>query len=102
MGLPGLCFGEPHLAKLRVREAAAWTHAVPDRHRRPPHGVGRRHEAVLDRLWDKHEAAGNVASGEDVRCRGPQRSEEHTSELQSRQYLVCRLLLETKKIEREQ
>src|SRR3712207_8529432 len=27
---------------------------------------------------------------------GPQRSEEHTSELQSRQYLVCRLLLEKK------
>src|SRR5947209_12100415 len=29
-------------------------------------------------------------------CRGT-RSEEHTSELQSRQYLVCRLLLEKKK-----
>src|SRR3712207_6969189 len=28
---------------------------------------------------------------------GNQRSEEHTSELQSRQYLVCRLLLEKKK-----
>src|SRR3712207_8038642 len=28
------------------------------------------------------------------------RSEEHTSELQSRQYLVCRLLLEKKKIHR--
>src|SRR3712207_9380829 len=28
---------------------------------------------------------------------GRQRSEEHTSELQSRQYLVCRLLLEKKK-----
>src|SRR3712207_7354557 len=27
---------------------------------------------------------------------GPVRSEEHTSELQSRQYLVCRLLLEKK------
>src|SRR3712207_6873315 len=27
----------------------------------------------------------------------PPRSEEHTSELQSRQYLVCRLLLEKKK-----
>src|SRR3712207_8755834 len=27
---------------------------------------------------------------------GPLRSEEHTSELQSRQYLVCRLLLEKK------
>src|SRR3712207_8232117 len=32
-------------------------------------------------------------------CRGHEaaRSEEHTSELQSRQYLVCRLLLEKKK-----
>src|SRR3712207_9062026 len=29
--------------------------------------------------------------------RGVVRSEEHTSELQSRQYLVCRLLLEKKK-----
>src|SRR3712207_7460644 len=36
------------------------------------------------------------ASGADVAyCRA--RSEEHTSELQSRQYLVCRLLLEKKK-----
>src|SRR3712207_7932446 len=33
---------------------------------------------------------------EPVRPRG-ERSEEHTSELQSRQYLVCRLLLEKKK-----
>src|SRR3712207_7924049 len=30
-------------------------------------------------------------------CRIRFRSEEHTSELQSRQYLVCRLLLEKKK-----
>src|SRR5438445_9035596 len=30
----------------------------------------------------------------------PERSEEHTSELQSRQYLVCRLLLEKKKKQR--
>src|SRR3712207_9168215 len=30
--------------------------------------------------------------------RGVGRSEEHTSELQSRQYLVCRLLLEKKNI----
>src|SRR3712207_8263897 len=29
--------------------------------------------------------------------RAAERSEEHTSELQSRQYLVCRLLLEKKK-----
>src|SRR3712207_7452499 len=32
-------------------------------------------------------------------CAVPARSEEHTSELQSRQYLVCRLLLEKKKKE---
>src|SRR3712207_7788855 len=31
-------------------------------------------------------------------CTETGRSEEHTSELQSRQYLVCRLLLEKKKI----
>src|SRR2546429_6152303 len=30
-------------------------------------------------------------------CSSPQRSEEHTSELQSRLHLVCRLLLEKKK-----
>src|SRR3712207_8696610 len=35
----------------------------------------------------------DISSDGDVR----QRSEEHTSELQSRQYLVCRLLLEKKK-----
>src|SRR3712207_6890123 len=33
-----------------------------------------------------------------ARAVADRRSEEHTSELQSRQYLVCRLLLEKKKI----
>src|SRR3712207_8272274 len=33
-------------------------------------------------------------------CISSRRSEEHTSELQSRQYLVCRLLLEKKKNDR--
>src|SRR3712207_7259764 len=32
---------------------------------------------------------------------GTSRSEEHTSELQSRQYLVCRLLLEKKNLGRQ-
>src|SRR5687768_18084787 len=36
-------------------------------------------------------------SGEDSSCRNANRSEEHTSELQSRLHLVCRLLLEKKK-----
>src|SRR3712207_8798678 len=35
-----------------------------------------------------------IRGGWDACC--PSRSEEHTSELQSRQYLVCRLLLEKK------
>src|SRR3712207_8332975 len=39
------------------------------------------------------DAAGRVGPGGSR----TQRSEEHTSELQSRQYLVCRLLLEKKK-----
>src|SRR3712207_7444283 len=34
-------------------------------------------------------------AGQSFHC--PERSEEHTSELQSRQYIVCRLLLEKKK-----
>src|SRR3712207_7898997 len=43
-----------------------------------------------------------VADGERLALqqRGQLRSEEHTSELQSRQYLVCRLLLEKKKEKR--
>src|SRR3712207_8497529 len=35
---------------------------------------------------------------EERRCQGRGRSEEHTAELQSRQYLVCRLLLEKIKL----
>src|SRR3712207_8658497 len=45
-----------------------------------------------DRQVGPHERRQLVAQ----RLAGP-RSEEHTSELQSRQYLVCRLLLEKKK-----
>src|SRR3712207_7563663 len=46
------------------------------------------------------KAGGRVferASNESGGSTGMARSEEHTSELQSRQYLVCRLLLEKKK-----
>src|SRR3712207_8523797 len=39
------------------------------------------------------------ADGGDVQLLPVERSEEHTSELQSRQYLVCRLLLEKKIID---
>src|SRR3712207_8033079 len=46
-----------------------------------------------------HELAHRVGDRPDDRRQGGRerrRSEEHTSELQSRQYLVCRLLLEKK------
>src|SRR3712207_8360608 len=47
---------------------------------------------VLEELYPG--AARNLARGAAL---ARERSEEHTSELQSRQYLVCRLLLEKKK-----
>src|SRR5437762_8208063 len=43
----------------------------------------------------RHVAAGDQSCRRQARARG--RSEEHTSELQSPMYLVCRLLLEKKK-----
>src|SRR3712207_9213309 len=45
----------------------------------------------------RQEARTGAARRRAVQPRGRRRSEEHTSELQSRQYLVCRLLLEKKK-----
>src|SRR3712207_6928666 len=53
---------------------------------------------LTDELEDEQTIEDILARLEirDVRDAGA-RSEEHTSELQSRQYLVCRLLLEKKK-----
>src|SRR3712207_8175983 len=48
------------------------------------------HFLLARRTAGRYPAAG-------VATRSATRSEEHTSELQSRQYLVCRLLLEKKK-----
>src|SRR3712207_8147176 len=41
-------------------------------------------------------SAASLTTPNPVLVASPSRSEEHTSELQSRQYLVCRLLLEKK------
>src|SRR3712207_7501046 len=62
------CAGFDHVHRLRVSVYPGSVSAYDDR----PNG------------W-KYSVVGN-------------RSEEHTSELQSRQYLVCRLLLEKKKM----
>src|SRR5436305_2279354 len=48
---------------------------------------------LIPGLWDMHV---HMVFG-DWFPRGKERSEEHTSELQSRPHLVCRLLLEKKK-----
>src|SRR3712207_8442468 len=55
-----------------------------------------------DRAMAEHIAEGRMGEARQTRQRQEillkkYRSEEHTSELQSRQYLVCRLLLEKKK-----
>src|ERR1041385_9350330 len=50
---------------------------------------------TLFRSQEQFLAAPSCHCGDDASCRD--RSEEHTSELQSRLHLVCRLLLEKKK-----
>src|SRR3712207_7411908 len=67
----------------------------PDRQRRPDPDAGGRGPVAGGR-----GQAVDVAGPQGGRGQRPppgRRSEEHTSELQSRQYLVCRLLLEKKK-----
>src|SRR3712207_7771480 len=67
--------------------------------------VGLRMVAVRDGrqppgIGDAPDAVADFARETEARMRADAaRSEEHTSELQSRQYLVCRLLLEKKKTE---
>src|SRR3712207_7884795 len=59
-----------------------------------PAGRHRRRPSQADRA----DAGGDGALRAPLQADGQgRRSEEHTSELQSRQYLVCRLLLEKKK-----
>src|SRR3712207_8170525 len=51
-----------------------------------------------DRLWVVFDEGKREVAGTECKSlpSADPRSEEHTSELQSRQYLVCRLLLEKK------
>src|SRR3712207_7891280 len=47
-------------------------------------------------VHDVPQPGERIAAGRPICTLATTRSEEHTSELQSRQYLVCRLLLEKK------
>src|SRR3712207_9256525 len=67
---------------------------------RPGRGRGRGAQArpgFVVPAGDRRRAHHAREPGTAKRARNRARSEEHTSELQSRQYLVCRLLLEKKK-----
>src|SRR3712207_7694901 len=70
---------------LRNWSTSSWASAVP------PTRVS---YSWLNRAWPSAVVRSTVRADSD-------RSEEHTSELQSRQYLVCRLLLEKKKFSSE-
>src|SRR5690625_5822627 len=58
-------------------------------------------EAVLIKYhWEPKQGIKNLTQEEANEIQKTNRSEEHTSELQSRGHLVCRLLLEKKKKKR--
>src|SRR3712207_8034393 len=67
------------------------------------HALGERGDPVREQVGLLGQRDDRGMGGEDplepvrAAAAGADRSEEHTSELQSRQYLVCRLLLEKKK-----
>src|SRR5947209_17250889 len=78
----------PIFARIARRERDAWRSRMIGR----PHELGVGGTGGAEFVYD-------IAPDIDVALRivAVERSEEHTSELQSRQYLVCRLLLEKKK-----
>src|SRR5690606_41857080 len=73
---------------------------------REQHGAHKKHAQVARAGFEREDAPPKVAAegkgndaerDEELKACAEQRSEEHTSELQSRENLVCRLLLEKKK-----
>src|SRR3712207_8382359 len=80
----------PYTTLFRSKPASVAVHVrqVPDRAAAA---------ALLDRARSAADSSLTLKPGKDVlELAVTDRSEEHTSELQSRQYLVCRLLLEQK------
>src|SRR3712207_8479468 len=82
----------PYTTLFRSRELA---HSPADASGSLP---GHRHAARTGSAAEQDLSAPDDGTGGGrAHCDELRRSEEHTSELQSRQYLVCRLLLEKKK-----
>src|SRR3712207_7379922 len=76
-----------------ARELIEYLFGIPDEARRADLHNGRTRKHELRHVHPAHDPP----APHDGHAYRPRRSEEHTSELQSRQYLVCRLLLEKKK-----
>src|SRR2546429_1263007 len=64
--------------------------------RRPPRSTLFPYTTLFRSPAELHRLRQSDPQLPDLRTPGPARSEEHTSELQSRLHLVCRLLLEKK------
>src|SRR3712207_8725407 len=79
----------PYTALFRSRSAIQAPGADP--RRRSGTVLALREDPARARLWEQDVQTVAIAPAD-----SPPRSEEHTSELQSRQYLVCRLLLAKK------
>src|SRR2546422_7037128 len=62
-----------------------------------PRGLEARRPELADCQAPIRYASHSRRAGDRIGAPGAERSEEHTSELQSRLHLVCRLLLEKKK-----
>src|SRR3712207_8369129 len=91
----------PYTTLFRSREEAMSTAATAPLS--PPQVAGLLHDALVSGDFEslsgayRDDALVDVSlAGGRARGVGPERSEEHTSELQSRQYLLCRLLVEKK------
>src|SRR5687768_18151402 len=82
----------PYTTLFRSSSPSSLAPVTPARHCHPIRSVGIR--ARSRKLGSGCERSTHSSARDDRRWR---RSEEHTSELQSRLHLVCRLLLEKKK-----
>src|SRR5258708_6139158 len=92
-GDPEDCCGHDHEHD-HVHLHAEHAHTLADKSAKQLSWVGTALGLTLHSLLDGLALAASVQAG----VQGQARSEEHTSELQSPDHLVCRLLLEKKKI----
>src|SRR3712207_7978555 len=87
----------PYTTLFRSKAAGSQQRIAPHQH-----AAARRRRDPALRIVHPGEGIKHLEEEHEGRDQGALRSEEHTSELQSRQYLVCRLLLEKKKKKKTQ